>query len=132
MQDRPTAWELLDAVAELLEETIMPATEGGVRHQARVAANLCRIVQRELETGVQADRREAELLAAVLGGDAGADREPLGEAHELSQELHRRLLDGEDESLEAAAWPALLEIVRAKLAIAKPGYDTYDYSGEDR
>ena len=96
----------------------------------RVAANLCRIVQRELETGAGADRREVELLTAIL------DLEPDGkgisgaESLELNRQLCRRLLEG-DEALEAAAWPALLEIVRAKLAIAKPGYDDYDYSGED-
>ena len=130
MQDRPTAWELLDAVAELLEETLMPATEGGVRHQARVAANLCRIVQRELETGARTDRREVELLSALLGMERDGDGLVEAESLELSHELRRRLLGG-DEALEVAAWPALLEIVRAKLAIAKPGYDRYDYSGED-
>ncbi|MDX1385279.1 MAG: DUF6285 domain-containing protein [Thermoanaerobaculia bacterium] len=123
MQDRPTAWELLDAVAELLEETLMPATEGGVRHQARVAANLCRIVQREIEGGAALEAREVELLAALLG----EDRE-LG-AEELNRRLCDRLLAG-DESLERRAWPALAEIVRGKLSIAKPGYDDYDYAGE--
>ncbi len=107
----------------------MPATEGGVRHQARVAANLCRIVQRELETGAEGDRREVELLSAILGMETEDDSAIEQGALELSQELRRRLLAG-DESLEVAAWPALLEIVRAKLAIAKPGYDRYDYSGE--
>ena len=125
MQDRPTAWELLDAVAELLEDTLMPATEGGVRHQARVAANLCRIVQRELQQGTRLDAREVELLAAVLGRPPGEERDAL----ELNRELSARLLEG-DEELGSKAWSALLEIVRGKLAVAKPGYDDYDYSTE--
>ncbi|MEE2776695.1 MAG: DUF6285 domain-containing protein [Acidobacteriota bacterium] len=123
MQDRPSAWELLDAVAELLEETLMPATEGGVRHQARVAANLCRIVQRELESGAELEAREAELIAEALGED-----EAIG-ATELGRQLSERLLSG-DEDLERRAWPALVKIVRGKLSISKPGYDDYDYAGE--
>ena len=124
MQDRPTSWELLDAVAELLEETLMPATEGGVRHQARVAANICRIVQREIASGADLDGREGELLAAVLGQSAAG-----AGSLALNQELEDRLLAGEPE-LEGRAWPALLEIVRGKLAIAKPGYDDYDFGPE--
>ena len=125
MQDRPTSRELLDAVAELLEETLMPATDGVVRHQARVAANLCRIVQREIAGGAELDARESELLAAVLGPSAARATDSLA----LSQELQDRLLAGDPE-LEGRAWPALLEIVRGKLAIAKPGYDDYDFGPE--
>jgi len=124
MQDRPTAHELLEAVVELLEETIMPATEGGLRHQARVAANLCRIVGRELESGTALDDREVELLAGALGVEAGDH-----DAEALNRDLSERLLLG-DEELEPEAWSALLEIVRGKLAVAKPGYDEYDYEGE--
>lgn len=124
MQDRPTAQELLEAVVELLEETLMPATEGGLRHQARVAANLCRIVGRELERGAALDGREVELLAGALGVDPGDH-----DAEALNRDLSDRLLRG-DEELEPEAWSALLEIVRGKLAVAKPGYDEYDYEGE--
>lgn len=130
MQDRPTAWELLDGVAELLEETLMPATEGGVRHQARVAANLCRIVQRELEQGGSLNRREAELLLAVLEQPLEArDPSDADDTLALSSELSERLLAG-DPALEARAWPALVEIVCGKLAVTKPGYADYDYAGE--
>ena len=125
MQDRPTAQELLEAVVELLEGTIMPATEGGLRHQARVAANLCRIVGRELERGAALEDFEIELLSSALGVQAEAD----SDAETLSRALSEGLLSG-DEALEPKAWSALLEIVRGKLAVAKPGYDDYDYAGE--
>ena len=125
MQDRPTSWELLDAVAELLEETLMPATEGGVRHQARVAANLCRIVQREIAAGAELDLRENELLTEALGQTAPQGADSLT----LNRELQDRLLAGDTE-LEGRAWQALLEIVRGKLTIAKPGYDDYDFGPE--
>ena len=124
MQDRPTARELLEAVVELLEETVMPATKGGLRHQARVAANLCRIVGREIESGTALEGREVELLAGALGAETGDC-----DARALNHDLSERLLRG-DEALEADAWSALLEIVRGKLSVAKPGYDEYDYAGE--
>ncbi|WP_159842566.1 DUF6285 domain-containing protein [Nocardia sp. CY41] len=95
MQNRPAAAELLDSLAELLEETLLPALPAGLQHKARVGANLARIVRREIESGPDAVQRERELLAAVAEGD--------------------------DEQL----WEALVSVVRADLAIAKPGYDAW-------
>ena len=126
MQDRPTASELLQAVTELLEETIMPATEGGVRHQARVAANLCRIVVRDIEEGPLQEARQAQLLAAVLGRNLDGDSI---DAQDLNRELTDRLL-ADDTAIESDAWRALVQIVAGKLDVAKPGYTDYDYSSE--
>ena len=124
MQDRPDAAELLAAIAELLEGELLAATSGGLQHRVRVAANLCRILQRELALGPDQERRAAELLADALAVH------PAGRsAAELSRQLAARLADG-DEELERRAWPALLEIVRGKLAVAKPGHDAYDFSDE--
>ncbi|WP_327147302.1 DUF6285 domain-containing protein [Nocardia sp. NBC_01329] len=96
MQNRPTAAELLESLAELLENTLLPALPPDLRHRARVGANLARILGREVELGPAAVLREQELLAAVPVGD--------------------------DEAL----WQALAEVVRADLAIAKPGYDSWE------
>nr|WP_040791231.1 DUF6285 domain-containing protein [Nocardia paucivorans] len=96
MQNRPTAAELLETLAELLEDTLLPALPPDLQHRARVGANLARILGREVELGPQAARRERDLLAAVPPGD--------------------------DEAL----WQALTEVVRADLAIAKPGYDRWE------
>ncbi|WP_040865313.1 DUF6285 domain-containing protein [Nocardia exalbida] len=93
MQNRPSAAELLESIAELLEQTLLPALPAGLQHKARVGANLARIVRREIESGPAA--AEHELLDAVA--------------------------DGDDERL----WEALVSIVRADLAIAKPGYDAW-------
>jgi hypothetical protein len=86
----------LAAVAELLENTLLPGLPLGLQHQARVGANMVRIVGRELELGADAARREAELLAAVPAGN------------------------------DDALWHALVEVVRHDLAIAKPGYDAWE------
>jgi hypothetical protein len=125
MQDRPTASELLATIADLLEGDVLAATKGGLQHQVRVAGNLCRILEREASLGAAHDAREVELLASVLGEAAGGRS-----ARELSAALVARLGAGHDAALERRAFPALLEIVRSKLAIAKPGHDDYDFAGE--
>ena len=125
MQDRPDASELLDAIANLLESDVLPALSGPLQHQVRVAGNLARILEREARLAPALDDRERELLADVLGVDAnGAD------TRTLSAGLAERLRTSTDEDLEQRAWPALLEIVRGKLAVNKPGYDTFDFGDE--
>jgi hypothetical protein len=125
MQDRPTASELLSTIADLLEKQVLGATQGALRHSVRVAGNLCRILEREAEMGTALDRREVELLAEVLG-EAPADRDALT----LSRTLTERLDASGDRALERRAHAALVEIVRGKLSIAKPGHDAYDFGAE--
>jgi hypothetical protein len=79
---RPTAAELVAAVAEFLETDVREATTGQVNFHARVAANALRIVERELlDAGDSATRAafarlgfadEAELAAAVRAGELDA------------------------------------------------------------
>jgi hypothetical protein len=125
MQDRPTASELLEAIAELLEQEVLPATQGGLQHQVRVAGNLCRILEREARLGPVQDAREVELLARTLG-EAPGGRDALA----LSRALVARLDAGPDPALERRAFRALVEIVRGKLAVAKPGHDAWDFGAE--
>jgi hypothetical protein len=125
MQDRPTASELLEAIVDLLEREVLPATQGGLQHQVRVAGNLCRILEREARLGAAQDAREVELLASVLG-EAPGGRDALS----LSRALVARLDAGHDPTLEKRAFGALVEIVRGKLAIAKPGHYAWDFAAE--
>lgn len=125
MQDRPTASELLATIADLLEGDVLAATKGGLQHQVRVAGNLCRILEREASLGAQQEAREVALLSQVLGEPANGR-----DARALSAALVARLGAGHDAALEKRAFPALLEIVRGKLAIAKPGHDDYDFANE--
>lgn len=124
MQDRPTAAELLREIADLLEGQLLAATSGPLQHQVRVAGNLARIVQRELELGREANFRERALLAELLGAD--------GSTAELNAELAARLRANDDPELARAAWPVLLSATLDKLAIDKPGHDAYDFAGEQR
>lgn len=122
MHDRPTAAELLREIADLLEHDVLAAVSGPLQHNVRVAANLARIVQRELELAPEADARERALLRELLGLD--------GTAAELNTLLAERLRAGNDATLARAAWPLLVEINRDKLAVTKPGHDAYDFAGE--
>jgi len=126
MQDRPTASELLDAIADLLEREVLPAVQGPLQHQVRVAGNLARILGREVRLGPALDARERALLAVALGEEAGERT-----TRELSAALAARLdARDPDPGIEARSHAALLEIVRGKLSIDKPGYDAYDFAGE--
>lgn len=124
MQDRPTATELLTTIAGVLEGDVMPLLQDPIKHRVRVAANLCQILAREWELGPSHDARERELLTSVLGTSSQAG------LLELNQELVDRLNAEHDPALERRAWPALVEIVRGKLAVAKPGHDSYDFAVE--
>jgi hypothetical protein len=105
---RPTAAELVAAVAEFLETDVRaatgpdsrPADVGAVNFHARVAANALRTVERELlddrpVPDLLGFADEAALAAAIRRGDLD-DREVL---------------------------PTLKAIVLHKLAVSHPGYE---------
>jgi hypothetical protein len=141
MQDRPTARELLATIGDLLQGEILAATSGPLKHQVGVAGNLCRILERELELQHDNDELAVGRLAEVLGLHASEHS-----LDALTRELATRLrsgtaVDGErdegsdgktdkESDLEQRAWSALVEIVRGKLAVNKPGHDSYDFSAE--
>lgn len=108
---RPTAAELVAAVAEFLETDVRTATAGTagqVSFHARVAANALRIVERELLDSSAGDCTEA---LAELGF---ADEPALAAAIKAGE------LD--DRTADVAA--CLRALVRHRLAVAHPGYDS--------
>lgn len=66
MQDRPTIPELLSAVTHLLDEEVVPSLSGSRQFYGRVAANVLRIVMRELEHGEEQATAEWQRLDALL------------------------------------------------------------------
>jgi hypothetical protein len=106
--DVPTAAQLVEAVREFLEGDVSAATEGRVRFHARVAANVCAIVERELALGPA----QAEASAARLDALGVADET------ELAAAIRRGELD--DRYAEVAA--AVRATVRDKLLVANPRY----------
>jgi len=104
---RPSAAELVAAVAEFLETDVRDATTGVVNFHARVAANVLRTVERELLTETPDEPRAA--LAAL-----GVADEP-----ELSAAIRRGELDERGRDV----LPILRTLVRHRLAVAHPGYE---------
>jgi hypothetical protein len=104
---RPTAAELVAAVADFLDNDVRAATDGQVNFHARVAANVLRIVERELT-----DSSAAEV----------ADRlAELGFADET--QLAAAIRAGELDDRAADVLSMLRTLVRHRLAVAHPGYD---------
>lgn len=114
-QDRPTAAELLSAVADMLRDEAIPAldrTDPRLGFQMRVAANSLAILEREARLGPDADRREHERLRQLLGRDGSLDA--------LNRELARQLRAGERDESDAALMAHLEATVADKIAIANP------------
>ncbi|MEO3756788.1 DUF6285 domain-containing protein [Mycobacterium sp. B14F4] len=103
---RPTAAELVAAVAGFLEKDVRDSTEGHVNFHSRVAANVLRIVERELLDTTAGD------VADALAGLGFVDETQLAEA------IRGGLLDGRS----AEVLPVLRTIVRHRLDVAHPGY----------
>lgn len=107
LHGRPTAAELVAAVAEFLEHDVRDATTGQVNFHARVAANALRMVERELQNPGEPEALAA--LAALGFGDETA----------LAAAIRAGDLDGRDGDVMAC----LRTLVRHRLAAAHPGYD---------
>ena len=114
-QDRPTASELLLAIADLLREEVTPVldkAEPRLGFQMRVAANSRAILARETRLGPAADARELARLKALLGRD--------GTLADLNRELARQLRAGERDERDSALMAHLDATIADKIAIANP------------
>ena len=123
MQYQPSAEDLLAAIAELLEDELLPALPDALKHRCRVAANLARILERQERLGPGAATRERERLRALLGDEDDGDGDG---AAALSARLARRIRADDDPGFQRRAWEALVAIARDDLAIAKPGHDAWE------
>ena len=96
-------------MAEFLEADVREATTGQVNFHARVAANALRIVERELLDAGDGTAR------AALAGLGFADEAALAAAIRAGE------LDGAPPTEVTAC---LRTLVRHRLAVAHPGYDS--------
>ena len=124
MQDRPTAAELLEAVAEYLVAELRPEVPREQRFKVLVAANVCAVVARELGAGEAPDREDLALFGELLGEELTSDPdEPDVAVREAAGRLAERLRSGDrDDSLDELG-DRLAEHVQRKLDVARPGYD---------
>jgi Domain of unknown function (DUF6285) len=104
---RPTAAELIAAVAEFLETDVRQSTAGQVNFHSRVAANALRMVERELLADGEADG-----VASALARVGCADEAQLAAAIRAGE------LDGGSDPVRSA----LRALVGRRLAAAHPGY----------
>jgi aminoglycoside phosphotransferase (APT) family kinase protein len=116
LQDRPSAAELLEAVREFVEQDVQPALDGRGAFHARVAANALGIVERELVLGPSVDAPVVARLSALLARD--------GTARELIAALATGIRDGSLDDHDDEVVGTVLDVVRAKLAVANPRYAT--------
>jgi Domain of unknown function (DUF6285) len=116
MQFVPDAAELAAAIARLLEEQVGGAVPAALQHPVRVAAHLARLLEREEQLGGAAAERERELLRELLAA----------EVDDPQAAVAARIREVDDPEFELRAWPALVEITRLDLAIAKPGHDSWE------
>lgn len=103
---RPTAAELVAAVADFLDNEVRAACDGQVGFHARVAANALRIVERE--------------LLDETAGSVHAALERLGFTDETA--LARAIRDGTLEDRRDEVMDCLRLLVRHRLTIDHPGY----------
>jgi hypothetical protein len=108
LHGRPSAAELVAAVAEFLDGEVRSTTTGAVNFHALVAANALRIVERELLDS------EADTPLVALAALGYPDEDALAAAIRAGE------LDGRDTEVMAC----LRALVRHRLAIAHPGYDS--------
>ncbi len=104
---RPTAAELVAAVADFLDCEVRAATSGAVRFHALVAANALRIVERELH-----DEQLGRSAAAL-------DRLGYPDEETLAAAIRAGELDDRPEQVMAC----LRALVSHRLAVAHPGYE---------
>ena len=127
MQDRPTAFELLEAVRGFLERDVVPALEGPRRFHALVAANVLAIVRRELDGEEDRLLGEWRRIAPLLdeGGPTPSGLAALRTAvREVTTRLAERIQRGEADTdpLRAAVRGAVRETVVEKLRVANPRF----------
>lgn len=104
---KPTAAELVAAVAEFLEDEVRSETTGAVNFHARVAANVLRTVERELLDDT-ADEPRAALSALGFDDEAA-----------LAAAIRAGTFDGRVNEV----LPALRALVNHRLRVAHPGYE---------
>jgi hypothetical protein len=131
-QDRPTAPELLEAVAEYLFGELRQEVPREQRFKVLVAANVCAVIAREIRAGDRPTREDLALFQELLGepGPVPDDPAELSAAtRDAAAELSRRLRSGELDDRIDELTPRLAEHVRRKLEVARPGYGSTPQAG---
>lgn len=121
LDERPTAAELIAAVADFLEKKAMPELAGHTAFHAKVAVNALRIVERELAGVDTFNAQERERLTALLG--------ERGDLRTLNRRLCERIAVGSLAVDDPALREHLRQSVLARMAIDSPKYPSLGAAG---
>lgn len=124
MQDRPTANELIDAVAQFLAGELAPTlTDPRLKFRALVAANVLGIVARELQMSADLTRAEWHRLDALMGDDAPGENLQ-DEIDVMTRALCVRIRAGAADggAFHDAAFAHVQQTLIEKLQVANPRY----------
>jgi hypothetical protein len=121
--NRPNTHELVESVREMLEGQLLPAlTDKGLVYSTRVAVNILKIVERELQQIDGLIQNESESLRSILGAEVGEiDIDTLNTL--LVEKINQGDFDSDDSELLAHFRRAVL----GKIAIDNPRYSTYKH-----
>lgn len=122
MQDKPSAEELLEALAQFLDAEVVPAFEGRRRFHAIVAANVARIVAREIRLGPEQTKQEYAALCDLLGKSPTDPAPTETTLAQLNAELCDRINEGgaDEGDYRRKVLDFLRTAVKSKLAIDNP------------
>jgi len=116
LHDRPTIFEILQAVRAYLTDEVAKSDDRRARFRALIAANVLAIAERELATGAEDARIDDEALRVLGYADGDADEQ----RRRLSADIRSGAYD--EPGRFAAALEYARDIVERKLAVSNPKY----------
>ena len=117
MQDEPTPYEIMGAVAEFLRTVVAVEANPRTAFVARVGANALEISRRHLALAPVAEVDELERLRAILGRD--------GTLAELTAAFAEKIASGALDLASPGVSEQLWAATLAKLAVDQPTYSGY-------
>ncbi|MDX1958131.1 MAG: DUF6285 domain-containing protein [Leptospiraceae bacterium] len=128
MQDRPSANELLEAIADFLIKDVMPAVKNDdlLSYKTLVSWNMLGVIGREIKLGEINLKKELTRLSTTLGTSVSLESKTYLEIQEMTRELNQVLskkIQSEKISIEdKKIWEAVKETLREKLEISNPKF----------
>lgn len=117
MLDSPTPVEILEVVAAMIRDQLVPQLPPDAVFHARVAANAIDLVRRQLQTGDALEAASLERLQQLLRHQ--------GDAPALERELCERIRSGSLTTDSPGLIDHLMACTLAKMSIDQPSYASY-------
>jgi hypothetical protein len=122
MLDSPTPVEILEVVAAMIRDQLVPQLPPDAVFHARVAANAIDLVRRQLQTGDALEAASLVRLQQLLGQQL-LDQQ--GDAAALERELCERIRSGSLTTDSPGLIDHLMACTLAKMSIDQPSYASY-------